>query len=349
MIPCLEAAGTTSVVEVGAYAGDLTGLLMQWAESSGAQVLAVDPSPRPELEELAAQNPKLTLIREKSLDALPGMERTDAVIIDGDHNWWTVSEELRLVGKGRRRRSAADPAARRELAPRPPGRLLRSAGGPGRVPPAHRGQGGAGVPGRSRPTRGGRAALPLAAAREGGPRNGVLTAVEDFVEAHEGLRLAVIPAFFGLGWCGTGAPGQARSRRSWNAGRASHCSRAWRPTGCCTWPARCYQLDELTPSPGAPGAPGDGAAAAADLEGLRGGRAVVATADPGGDRHRASPQSPGTTSAGRSRRLGVAWLAPPAGGLAPRVEPPQRLRRLPPHAAGHLVDGLFELLGAGFD
>jgi hypothetical protein len=38
-----------------------------------------------------------------------------------------------------------------------------------------------------------------AAAREGGPRNGVLTAVEDFVADREGLRLAVIPAFFGLG------------------------------------------------------------------------------------------------------------------------------------------------------
>src|SRR5204862_1833160 len=37
------------------------------------------------------------------------------------------------------------------------------------------------------------------AAREGGPRNGVLTAVEDFVEGAEGLRLAVVPAFFGLG------------------------------------------------------------------------------------------------------------------------------------------------------
>jgi hypothetical protein len=37
------------------------------------------------------------------------------------------------------------------------------------------------------------------AAREGGPRNGVLTAVEDFVARDDGLRLAVVPAFFGLG------------------------------------------------------------------------------------------------------------------------------------------------------
>ena len=37
------------------------------------------------------------------------------------------------------------------------------------------------------------------AAREGGAQNGVLTAVEDFVAAHDGLELAVVPAFFGLG------------------------------------------------------------------------------------------------------------------------------------------------------
>jgi hypothetical protein len=37
------------------------------------------------------------------------------------------------------------------------------------------------------------------AAREGGPRNGVLTAVEDFMAARGGLRLAVVPAFFGFG------------------------------------------------------------------------------------------------------------------------------------------------------
>jgi hypothetical protein len=34
---------------------------------------------------------------------------------------------------------------------------------------------------------------------EGGPRNGVLTAVEDFVADADGLRLAVVPAFFGFG------------------------------------------------------------------------------------------------------------------------------------------------------
>jgi hypothetical protein len=38
-----------------------------------------------------------------------------------------------------------------------------------------------------------------AAAREGGRRNGVLTAIEDFIGEREDLVLAVVPAFFGFG------------------------------------------------------------------------------------------------------------------------------------------------------
>jgi hypothetical protein len=37
------------------------------------------------------------------------------------------------------------------------------------------------------------------AREEGGPQNGVLTAIEDFMREREGLRLAIVPAFFGLG------------------------------------------------------------------------------------------------------------------------------------------------------
>jgi hypothetical protein len=40
---------------------------------------------------------------------------------------------------------------------------------------------------------------PRSATHEGGARNGVLTAVEDFVAGREDLRLVVVPAFFGFG------------------------------------------------------------------------------------------------------------------------------------------------------
>ena len=99
MLPCLDAAGARSVVEVGAFAGDLTRVLVDWAAGAGARVGAVDPAPQPALVALAREHPELELIRETSLEALPRIPLPDAVVIDGDHNYYTVSEELRLIGE----------------------------------------------------------------------------------------------------------------------------------------------------------------------------------------------------------------------------------------------------------
>ena len=44
-----------------------------------------------------------------------------------------------------------------------------------------------------------RAAVRIRGGAEGGPRNGVLTAIEDFMDRGEGLRLGRVPAFFGFG------------------------------------------------------------------------------------------------------------------------------------------------------
>jgi hypothetical protein len=200
MLPCLEAAGARSVVEVGAFAGDLTRVLVAWAAACGARVGAIDPAPQDGLVALERDHPALELIRETSLAALPRIPLPDAVVIDGDHNYYTVSEELRLIGE---RAPGADlplllfhdvrwPHGRRDdyfdAALIPEARRHPTAGAAGGIFP--------GDPGL-RPGGG----LPYArsAATEGGPRNGVLTAVEDFVAARDGLRLAVVPVFFGFG------------------------------------------------------------------------------------------------------------------------------------------------------
>ena len=125
------------------------------------------------------------------------MAPADAVIIDGDHNYYTVIEELRAIAAA----SGAElpllmfhdvgwPHGRRddyyaaELIPAERRQPIQEGGG---LHPDESGIRAGGLPYRG------------AAAREGGPRNGVLTAVEDFVAEREGLRLAIVPAFFGLG------------------------------------------------------------------------------------------------------------------------------------------------------
>ena len=199
MLPCLDAARVRSVVEIGAFAGDLTRLLVDWAARSGARVGAVDPAPQPSLVELARDHDGLELVRETSLEALRHIELPDAVIVDGDHNYYTVAQELRLI---------AERAAEAEL----PLLILHDVGWPHarrddyfaaeQVPEEYRqpvaGDGGGLYPGEPG-LRAGGLPYPRSAAREGGARNGVLTAVEDFVAGDPRLRLALVPAFFGFG------------------------------------------------------------------------------------------------------------------------------------------------------
>jgi hypothetical protein len=198
LFPCLEAVSAQSIAEIGAYKGELTAALLDWAARRGAKVTAVEPAPRAELDELATAHPELEVLRETSHRALGHIDLPDAFVIDGDHNHWTLSEELRLIWErapGSRMplllfHDVGWPHARRDTYYAPEG-----------VPEEHRhplAKDARLVPGDPGVAEQG---LPFewAAAREGGPRNGLLTALEDFTEPRPELRLAVVPVFFGFG------------------------------------------------------------------------------------------------------------------------------------------------------
>ena len=165
LLPCLDTAGARSVVEVGAYAGDLTAP----ADGLGCELRRARDRPstrrrRTSLVELAEANEELELIRETSLDALQHIELPDAVVIDGDHNYYTVSEELRLIDE---RAGSELPLLLFHdvlLAARAAGRLLRARTDPRGPPPADRGGR------RTVPRRGGNPARRTALPRGGGTR-----------------------------------------------------------------------------------------------------------------------------------------------------------------------------------
>lgn len=197
-LPALHAAAPSTVVEIGAYAGDVTRILLDWARDAGAKVISIDPDPQESLVELAEANDALELVRATSLEALARIPAADAVIIDGDHNYYTVREELRLIAE-----QANDgplplllchdvgwPHARRD-----------SYYAPEAIPAEHRQEtveGGYVFPGVEGLREGG-LIYRWPAVREGGKHNGVLTAVEDFLRGRDEIRFALVPAFFGLG------------------------------------------------------------------------------------------------------------------------------------------------------
>ncbi len=195
---CLDAIAARTVVEIGAFHGKSTNEMLAWAERAGAKVIAVDPAPQPDLTEIAAGHPELELVEATSHDALPKLPDADAIIIDGDHNYFTLSEELRLI-------SERDPGATMPVL------MLHDIGwplarrdgyyAPDRIPAEHRqplafntflapeepGTLDEGMP------------FACVAEREGGPANGILTAVEDFLASRPELEFAKVPAFFGFG------------------------------------------------------------------------------------------------------------------------------------------------------
>jgi hypothetical protein len=199
LLACLDALGARSVLEIGAFEGDLTADLLDWAQGSGASIAAMEPLPPDKLRELSAARPELQLIEETSHDYLARIKPLpDAIVIDGDHNYYTLSKELEMIAA-----DAADaslpliffhdvlwPHARRD-----------TYYAPERIPEEHRQPLGNNVglaPGNPGVAKMG---LPFiwAAIEEGGPGNGTLTAIEDFMADRQGLVLAIVPAFFGFG------------------------------------------------------------------------------------------------------------------------------------------------------
>lgn len=195
VLSLLEVVGARSVAEIGAFRGELTRDLLSWAERADAEVIAIDPEPPAELLRLQESRERLRLINQTSVEALRHIAMPDVVIIDGDHNYYTVSEELHAIEDGAvgdmpliMFHDVAWPLARRD-----------TYHSPERIPAEHRQPLLPDVGLSSEPDFAADRPFAHTAAHEGGPRNGVLTAIEDFLAERSRIRLAVIPAFFGFG------------------------------------------------------------------------------------------------------------------------------------------------------
>ncbi len=181
------------LVEVGAFYGDRTRRILEYCSTSNAVLQTIDPlSADPEsarrqqevFDGLAREFPgRLTFHRDCSLPLLDRIGPYDAILIDGDHNWYTVIEELRAVERMARTHGVVPlivlddigwPHGRRDCYYVPE-----------RIPEAFRHPcRRAGVaPGQSALIDpGGPFRAFLHAEHEGGPRNGVRTALEDFLK-----------------------------------------------------------------------------------------------------------------------------------------------------------------------
>ena len=196
---CLEIVRPQRVLEVGGEAGHLSRTLVDWAHELEFEYLVVEPQPSDVLRVLADTG-GIRLIEGKSPQALPSAGPCDVYLLDGDHNYKTLAGELETLARMHDGQpflallhDVAWPNARRDS---------YYAVGEGLESGTHAACRTAGVvPGEPGVVaRGFRGEGDFAVAREeGGAKNGVLAAVEAFLESTAGFRFLRIPCLFGLG------------------------------------------------------------------------------------------------------------------------------------------------------
>jgi SAM-dependent methyltransferase len=205
--PAFEDISAREVVEIGCWYGFHTRLLAEYCKRVGGRCHVIDPTPLVDID-VYEQNyaGHIEFHEAVSLEALKAIPTADVVLVDGDHNWYTVYNELLLIDQHVRRadgelplmifHDVGFPYGRRDLYYTP--ELIPEEY---RQPYATKGM----LLGQNElAEQGGLNPQLYNALHEGGPQNGVLTAVEDFMaQSQHELELTMLPVNFGLAFLGT--------------------------------------------------------------------------------------------------------------------------------------------------
>ncbi|MGV8081447.1 MAG: hypothetical protein AB2L22_15490 [Syntrophales bacterium] len=200
--PLLERTGARNLLQIGAYKGEHTRLLLEYCRTCEGFLTVVEPFVLPVLEEIMEGSVWGRLVAKKSHDAIPGiMDPMDAVLLNGDINYHAARMDLQDIAEMAERaggefplivlKSMSWPYARRDMYYDPES-----------VPPEARHEyERMGMSPWSPGLEENAINAPFFNARqEGGPRNGVRTAVEDFIASSRvRLELFTLPINHGLG------------------------------------------------------------------------------------------------------------------------------------------------------
>lgn len=200
--PLVDALAPRRILELGAGEGENTHNLIGHCRRTGAALDIVEPEPTAPLHALLAsvEDCGHALHVGLGVDHIPTLQSPDLAILTSDPNWRTAFIELSLLGILAEAQGKAMPVvlahacgwpyARRDMY-RYPLELREDR----RWPFAYKGM----RPGSAELVDDGVNEHCANALVEGGPQNGVLTAVEDFISVNTGIRLWTLPVFGGVG------------------------------------------------------------------------------------------------------------------------------------------------------
>jgi hypothetical protein len=198
VIPLAQRRSWKAFCEIGASQGASTDKMLRLPDIT---YTIIDPCLDTNLVVKYSGDVRVTVCKANSLDVLPGLQQPyDCILIDGDHNWYTVYNELRVIReKSLLKRGGMIfhhdigwPYGHRDMYYQPES-----------IPPDYR------LPYARKGILRGRSDLAdqsdfngslCNAIREGGPRNGVLAAIEEFLSEHSSdYNFCCVHLQFGLG------------------------------------------------------------------------------------------------------------------------------------------------------
>ena len=98
--PILKELKPKHILEIGSQRGYNTTKILNFCEKYGSKLSSVDPFPLYDYEKLQEKyEDKFNIYRDLSLNVLADIKNVDVALIDGDHNWYTVYNELQLIFK----------------------------------------------------------------------------------------------------------------------------------------------------------------------------------------------------------------------------------------------------------
>src|SRR5262249_7150590 len=98
ILEIIERVRPRALLEIGGETGVFSQRLVAYCEANGGKLVTIDPAPDPALLAFAQKNDTITLVVGTGIPYLTE-NGTDAdfALIDGDHNYYTVSNELELI------------------------------------------------------------------------------------------------------------------------------------------------------------------------------------------------------------------------------------------------------------
>jgi hypothetical protein len=183
IMPYILENGYRSICEIGSQRGDNTD---QFLQAAPLVISIIDPCLDADLREKYRDNNRVQVHKGISLDVLPRISgQFDCILIDGDHNWYTVYNELMTIEKRGLLKPEGTiflhdvcwPYGRRDMYYQPeliPKEFMQ----PCKEQSLVRGKLEPHSPNKHSET--------FSAVHEGGERNGVLTGIEDFLKENRG-------------------------------------------------------------------------------------------------------------------------------------------------------------------